>query len=224
MRFLNLPEGYELCGNGCGQSYELENGDLLIPVYHKIKGQYNFCSLVLKCSFDGETLKLLEIGKPLTVEIERGLYEPSVIFHQGKFYLTMRNDEAGYVAESNDGLNYSDLQLWKWKDGSILQNYNTQQHWLKLGDELYLTYTRRGAENDHVFRHRAPIFISKVENMRLLPETERAIIPEKGARLGNFGCAPFKDGRGVVMAAEWMQPVGCEKMGSDNNIFISFIE
>ena len=138
--------------------------------------------------------------------------------------MTMRNDEFGAVAKSTDGLHYTDLQLWKWEDGSLLDTYNTQQHWMTLGDELYLVYTRRGAGNDHVFRHRAPLFAARVENMRLVRETEQAIVPERGARLGNFGVTQISQNKALVMAAEWMQPRGCEAYGSDNSIFLSVIE
>lgn len=223
MRLLEMPSGYEICGNGCGQSVELENGDILIPVYFRKDNEPNMYSMVLRCSFDGENIAVLEMGNSLTIHIERGLDEPSLAFHNGIFYMTLRNDECGFVAKSVDGLNYTDLQLWKWQDGSILQNYNTQQHWMVLGDELFLVYTRRGANNDHVFRHRAPLFAAKVDNMRLVKESEIIIVPEKGARLGNFGVTPYKENGSAVMAAEWMQPLGCEKYGSDNNIYFAKI-
>lgn len=223
MKLLKMPDGYEQCGNGSGQSIELENGEILIPVYYKKSEEENMYSTVLRCSFDGEDLSLLEIGNSLTIHIARGLYEPSLVFHNGFYYMTLRNDECGLVARSVDGLNYTDLQLWKWDDGSVLQNYNTQQHWMTVGDELYLIYTRRGADNDHVFRHRAPLFAARVENMRLIKNSETVIIPEKGARLGNFGVSSYKAGGAVIMAAEWMQPIGCEKYGSDNNIYFSKI-
>ena len=223
MKFLEMPNGYERCGNGSGQSVELENGDLLIPVYYKKDNEQNMYSMVLRCSFDGENITVLEMGTPLTIHIKRGLGEPSLVFHNGAYYMTLRNDECGLVAKSSDGLNYTDLQLWKWQDGSILQNYNTQQHWMTLGDDLYLVYTRRGANNDHVFRHRAPLFAAKVDNMRLIKDSEKIIVPEEGARLGNFGVSSYKEGGAVVMAAEWMQPLGCEKYGSDNNIYLAII-
>lgn len=224
IRFLNMPEGFENSGNGCGQSVELPNGEILIPIYYYLENDVCASVSVLRCSFDGENLKLLEIGNILYVPIPRGLGEPSIIFHNNKYYMCIRNYEAGFVAESDDGMNYYNLGLLKWEDDSIVQNYNTQQHWLKVDGDLYLAYTRRGANNDHVFRHRAPIFIAKFENMRIVKETETAIIPEKGARLGNFGCTELLNGKWAVMAAEWMQPAGCEKYGSDNNIYLSFVE
>lgn len=224
IKFLDMPKGFEVCGNGSGQSLELENGELLIPVYYKTGGEQNMYSVVLRCSFDGENIKVLEMGKPLTVHISRGLYEPSVTFHKGIYYLTMRNDECGFVAKSEDGLIYTELQHWKWDDGSLVDTYNTQQHWMNLGDDLYLVYTRRGANNDHVDRHRAPLFAAKVDNMMLVRESEFVVVEERGARLGNFGVTSFEYGKAIVMAAEWMQPAGCENYGSDNSIFMSIIE
>ena len=223
MKLLEMPDGFERCGNGSGQSAVLENGNILIPVYYEKDNESNMYSTVLKCSFDGETINILETGNSLTVKICRGLYEPSLIHHKGVYYMTLRNDECGFLAKSMDGLNYTDLQLWKWEDGSIVQNYNTQQHWMIVNDELYLVYTRRAENNNHVFRHRAPLFAAKVENMHLVRNSEIIAVGEKGARLGNFGVTEYKDGKSIIMAAEWMQPVGCEKYGSDNNIYVSII-
>ena len=218
-----MPEGYEICGNGSGQSIELENGELLIPVYYKIQGVENMYAMVLRCAFDGENLTVLELGEPMTIAIARGLCEPSLVCHKGSYYMTLRNDECGLVAESTDGVNYTNLQLWKWEDGSVLQNYNTQQHWMPVGDELYLVYTRRAGTNDHVFRHRAPLFAAKVENMRLVRSSEFVVVGEKGARLGNFGVTAYRETGAIVMAAEWMQPAGCEQYGSDNHIYVAKI-
>lgn len=224
MKFLDMPEKYIRCGNGCGQSVEMENGDVLIPVYYKTAGTPIMTSMALKCSFDGENLCLLETGNEISVPIKRGAYEPSLTQHKGTYYATYRNDECAFVAKSEDGLHYTDFQLWKWQDGSILQNYNTQQHWMVMGDDLYLVYTRRGADNDHVFRHRAPLFMAKVENMRLVKESEQICVTERGARLGNFGVTQVNENKAVIMAAEWMQPIGCEKYGSDNSIFVNIVE
>ncbi len=222
MKFLTIPAGSEYCGNGSGQSIELENGDVLIPMYYREStSPMRYSTMVIRCRFDGDELTVLEVGEPLSMPIGRGLYEPSIVCFRSQYYLTIRGTECGFLARSTDGLHYTDLQLWKWEDGSILQNYETQQHWMKLGNALYLVYTRRGADNDHVFRHRAPLFAARVENMRLVRASEQIIVEEKGARLGNFGVAPFGEDKAIVMAAEWMQPKGCEKYGSDNRIYVS---
>lgn len=224
MRFLQMPEGYENCGNGCGQSIKLDNGELLIPVYYLPTAEgRQYVATVLRCGFDGEALTLLEIGTPITFPIARGAYEPSIVFHDGLYYMTIRNDHLALAAKSADGLHYTDLRPWLWDDGSLLQSYNTQQHWMRLGDALYLVYTRRGADNDHVFRHRAPLFAARVENMRLVRDSEFVVVPERGARLGNFGVTQLSDATAMVMAAEWMQPKGCEAYGSDNTIWVCVV-
>ena len=72
---------------------------------------------VMHCFFDGETVKVLEVGNSVELNIARGCYEPSIIEHEGIYYMTLRNDMCGLVAKSKDGLNYSDLKLWCWDDG-----------------------------------------------------------------------------------------------------------
>ncbi len=223
-RLLEMPAGYENCGNGCGQSVETETGELRIPVYWNAPGDPCSRSAVLRCAFDGEELRLLEIGDSLSLNVPRGLGEPSLIRHGDEYWLTLRNDECGLVARSRDGMQFAEMHLWKWDDGSLLQNYNTQQHWLEIRGDLYLVYTRRTETNGHVFRHRAPLFASRVtEEGVLLRESELVLTPERGARMGNFGAAPFGDGRGMVMVTEWMQPRGCEAHGSDNAVYFTLI-
>ena len=143
----------------------------------------------------------------------------------------MRNDLRGYVAVSDDGLHYGPPQPWTFDDGEELGNYNTQQHWVVHSEGLFLVYTRRGAGNDHVFRHRAPLFIGRVDPDRLcvIRESERVVVPERGARLGNFGITAASPQESWVVVAEWMQTgppdpfdcTVCERYGSDNTIFIA---
>ena len=101
----------------------------------------------------------------------------------------MRADDSVYVARSDDGLNYEPMVEWKFDDGNALGSYNTQQHWVTHSDALYLCYTRRGANNDHIFRHRAPLFIARVDPERLcvVRAAEQVLMPEERAALGNFG-------------------------------------
>jgi hypothetical protein len=158
----------------------------------------------------------------LAYPVARGAYEPSLIYSGGKFILTVRNDEVGLFSTSTDGKQFGQLMPWRYDDGEILQNYNTQQHFLTLGDAVYLVYTRRGANNDHVFRHRAPLFIARIdtERMCLIRESEKVAVPERGARLGNFGVTNVSRDLAYLTVTEWMQPRGCEKYGSDNALFI----
>ncbi len=226
IKFVKMPGSIPDSGNGCGQSTELENGELLIPIYMKKPNVSDkFVSAVMRCSFDGENIELIEIGNELIFNISRGAYEPSIFFHKGIYYMTVRNDDCALWAKSSDGLHYGELCSWEWDDGSVLQSYNTQQHFMTVGDDLYLVYTRRGADNDHVFRHRAPLFAAKVnDKVQLIRESEIVVAPERGARLGNFCALSMSDGRGAVMAAEWMQPLGCERYGSNNAVYLSFID
>lgn len=229
---------YYFAGNGSGQSYVEENGDILIPFDFQSKedlfgGKYNSSSAVMRCQFDGEKLSVLEIGSPLTIQIPRGLGEPSVIKHKNEYFLCLRNDEDGYLSKGKDGMHYCDPVPLCFDDGQSVGNYCTQQHFISGGGKLWLVYTRRGADNDHVFRHRAPLFIAEVdtETLRIIRSTERVAVPNRGARLGNFGCCSFDDTRAVVTVSEWMQFGGgdtgawktCMEYGSDNSIFFSEI-
>lgn len=194
-------------GAGSAQRFDLPNGDILLPFSFKARGEADYRVAVARCGFDGVTLAVKAIGAPLAVAGGRGLGEPSLTSVGGRFFLTLRNNEAGYVAASADGLNFSGLKRWTWDDGTDLGNYNTQQHWVTHGDALFLVYTRRGAGNDHVFRHRAPLFMAQVDPQRLvvLRATERILVPEHGARLGNFGVTEIDGNETWVTVAEWMQ-------------------
>lgn len=242
LRTFELPQlgdEYFCCVCGSTQCFEEESGDILLPVMHySLRTAENLwqgfiSSSVIRAGFDGERLYFKEIGAPLTLNIPRGLYEPSIMRFGGKYYLCMRGDTDGYIASSSDGLNFGEPRALVFDDGESVGNYNTQQHWIRLQDKLFLVYTRRGANNDHVFRHRAPLFIAEVdtEKLCLIRHTERVAVECRGARLGNFGCAEVGENLARVIVSEWMQgPNGggesykeCMKYGSNNSIFISEI-
>ncbi len=218
-------------GSGSAQRYDMADGTILLPIYFKgLEDSKNswgtsYKAAVMRCAFDGEKLTYIEHGNELSVSTPRGLYEPSVIGFEGRYYLTMRNDKFGYVSVSDDGLNYSDPVIWHFDDGQELGNYNTQQHWVAHHGGLYLVYTRRGLNNDHVFRHRAPLVMSKVDTktLRLIRSTETIVTPEKGTRTGNFAVVNVNENETWVTVAEWMQPKGCEKYGSDNRVWAARI-
>ncbi len=214
-------EDFQSAGSGSGQRFDLPNGDLLVPIYFKHPKATQYASTVVRCQFDGTTLSYIEHGSEHTVPIKRGLYEPSLTKYGDRFFLALRNDLAGYVTSSADGLHYDEPIVWKFDDGEDLGNYNTQQHWVTHRDGLFLVYTRRGADNDHVFRHRAPLFIAQVDPERrcVVRKTEQVLVPEHGARLGNFGVVDVNRDETWVTVAEWMQPVGVERYGSNNRIY-----
>jgi len=139
--------------------------------------------------------------------------------------LTIRNDNQGFVTKSDDGLHFTPIKSWKFDDGSDLSNYNTQQHWVTHSEGLYLVYTRRGADNDHVFRHQAPLFMARIdpEKLVVIRDSERILVPERGARLGNFGVSEVSPDETWVTVSEWMQPKGVEKHGSDGSVYVAKI-
>lgn len=223
---VKLPGGpeFECCGAGSCERVDLDDGSILLPVYFKPQSDdwhASYGAAVLRCAFDGETLTCLEHGNTHTAPDPRGMCEPSLTQFAGRFFLTLRNDVRGYVTSGTDGLHFDEPTPWQFDDGTALGNYNTQQHWLTTSDALYLVYTRRGLNNDHVFRHRAPLMIARVDPDRLvvLRDTEQEVVPNRGARLGNFSVCRVTDNEHWIVAAEWMQPDGCEQYGSDNTIW-----
>ncbi|MEM7231695.1 MAG: hypothetical protein AAF517_05955 [Planctomycetota bacterium] len=216
---------FENANAGCSQRFDLPNGDVLLPIYFRNRDEQISSITVLRCSFDGETLRYKEHGSEHTVATHRGLAEPSLTEFGGKFFLTIRHDTSAYVTSSDDGLRFGKSKEWRFDDGKILGSYNTQQHWLRQKDGLFLVYTRRGANNDHVFRHRAPLFIARVDPERLvvLRESELILVPERGTRIGNFGVTRVSDDEFWVTTCEWMQPRSVEKYGSDNSLFVAKI-
>jgi hypothetical protein len=220
---LQMPDEprFANAGAGCTQRFDLPDGDILLPVYFKRPEDQVSSTTVVRCRFDGQTLRYVEHGDELSVKVPRGFGEPSLAKFGDRFFLTIRNDVKGYVTSGADGLRFDPPKPWTFDDGTELGNYNTQQHWVAHSAGLYLVYTRRGANNDHVFRHRAPLFLARVDPGRLcvLRATERAVVPERGARLGNFGVTTVNRDETWITVSEWMQPRGCEKYGSDNSVY-----
>ena len=226
-------EDFFSSGAGCSQIVELEDGDLLVPIYYKSRDNAQdprgcAAARVLRCSFDGERMKVLEVGNKLVTDVPRGYDEPSLIKFGDEYFLCIRNDVTGFVSKSSDGLHFDEPRELCFEDGENLGNYNTQQHWLVGGGRLWLVYTRRAGNNDHMFRHRAPLFIAEMDpvTLRIKRETEKIAVIERGARLGNFGCQSYSESEGYIFVSEWMQNdphswQTCVLRGSDNSIFIA---
>jgi hypothetical protein len=251
-KVLDLPDRKEfhVAAAGCVQRVDLPGGEILLPVHIKPPGEAPYQTTVLSCSFDGRMLRYVRHGDEIGNDAappaasptaartvvgirQRGFFEPSLTRFKGRFFLTLRNVDHGYVTAGRDGLHFERPRVWRFDDGEELGNYNTQQHWVTHSDGLFLVYTRRGAGNDHVFRHRAPLFIAQVDPERLcvLRATERILVPERGARLGNFGVTDPSPGETWVTVAEWMQAPGPNffdssipaRRGSDNSVFVARI-
>lgn len=220
-----MPPGdkFNYARNGCAQWIVEQDGTLLIPFYYGRNAKAPSSVTVVRARFDGAELKYLSHGTEMELNVVRGLAEPSIVRYGGKYYLTIRNDLKGYIAVSDDGLHYRPMKEWKFDDGSELGSYNTQQHWLAHSGGLFLSYTRRGAGNDHIFRHRAPLFIAQVDPDALvvMRRTEKILIPERGASLGNFGAAAITEKESWVTEAEYVGGAEARRRGAEGATFVA---
>ena len=176
------PRGAFIYTNNCGQREVLEDGSIAMVMSFGAK-ETSRSAVGVRCSFDGETLAIQQVGREIKHAAGRGLLEPSLVRYRGKFYATLRaEDNRGYVAASDDGLDFAGKQPWCWDDGTPLEMSTTQQHWLPHSDALHLVYTRKDASNVNVIRWRAPLFMAQVDlkTLRLIRETERVVLPMNG--------------------------------------------
>lgn len=212
--------------SACAQFLVEADGTLLVPVYHARSASEPARVTVFRCTFDGTELQCIEQGNTLELNVVRGLCEPSLAHYQNRYYLTLRNDLRGYVTTSEDGLHYAPIRPWTFDDGAELGSYNTQQHWLVHSRGLFLCYTRTGANNDHIPRHRAPLFMAQVDPERLcvLRETEQVLIPERGLMLGNFGAATITPLESWVTDSEYLSlrsGIGPSERGGNGSTFVA---
>lgn len=222
---LELPkdEQFNFARNACSQWLVQPDGKLLVPLYIGRNSSEPFSTTVAECRFDDTKLTYLRHGTVLKLNLARGLYEPSLIAYRGRYFLTLRNDERGYVSVSDDGLQFAEPKPWLFDDGKELGSYNTQQHWLAHSDGLFLIYTRRGANNDHIIRHRAPLFMARVdpETLRVLRHTEKIVVPERGAELGNFGASAINENESWITVSEGMFMKDSRQRGAEGATFIA---
>ena len=224
---LEVPDddGFNFARNACAQWLVQSNGNLLVPMYVGINARVPTSVTVVEYKFDGNKLSYVRHGNMLELKEVRGLGEPSLAAYKGKYYLTIRNDIRGYVSVSNDGLNFGPIKAWKFDDGSELGSYNTQQHWVSHSDGLFLVYTRRGANNDHIMRNRAPLFIAQVDTDKLcvIRSTEKIAVPERGAELGNFGADAITSKESWITVSEFLCSPDSQKRGAEGATFASRI-
>ena len=224
-KMLQMPQTQDkffLVSPGCVQWLEKPDGTLLIPTYFQGPGGGDYTTTVLHCSFDGSELKLIETGSELTLKGGRGLYEPSLASYAGQYYLTLRNDSAAYVSRSDDGIHFPAPQKWTFDDQQDLGSYNTQAHWLTHSSGLFLSYTRRGANNDHITRNRAPIFVAQVDPqaLQVIRRTEQVLLPERGVMLGNFGASAITSRESWVTDAEFLVSKQPHPRGADGSVWV----
>lgn len=228
-KMLAMPETdgkFFLVAPGCVQWRVKDDGSLLLPIYFKGPTGSDYIVTVLHCSFDGQELKLLEHGSELATPGGRGFAEPSLVRFRDKYFLTLRNDAAAFVTTSPDGLHFEPVQKWTFDDGQDLGSYNTQAHWLVHSDGLFLTYTRRGANNDHIARNRAPIFVAQIDadKLQVLRKTEKALLPERGVMLGNFGATEITPDESWVADSEYILTGTPHAKGADGTTWLGRVQ
>lgn len=209
------PRGSDIYSNGCGQRIALPDGDVLMSFTYG-PGENNRMVSGVRAAFDGELLKVKEVGPALQNDKGRGLLEPSVTEFDGKFWITLRaEDNRGYVSVSDDGLNYGEKLPWTWDDGTPLAMSTTQQHWLTHSDGLFLVYTRQDESNENVIRWRSPLWVAQVDTDRrcLIKASEQVALPLVGdgiaepdqvALMGNFHVTHASPEESWITVGEWM--------------------
>lgn len=215
------PRGAAIYSNGCGQRVVMPNGDIMMSFTFGAGDEPRMVAGV-RCSFDGEELKVLEVGPPLENNAGRGLLEPSLTHFKDRFYLTIRaEDDRGYVAVSDEGLNYRRKTAWTWEDGAPIDMSTTQQHWLTHSEGLFLVYTRKDDSNTNVLRWRSPLWVAQVdpERLCLIRSTEKVVLPIVGdginapddvALMGNFHVTNVSPQESWVTVGEWMPRRGAK--------------
>lgn len=225
---LEMPDAdrFNFARSACAQWLVRNDGNLLLPFYFGRNAKEPFSVTVVQCSFDGTELKYLRHGTELALKVDRGLVEPSLALFKGKYYLTIRNDQKGYVSVSDDGLEFQPIKPWTFDDDKELGSYNTQQHWLVHSDGLFLAYTRRGANNDHIMRHRAPLFLAQVDpdKLHVIRATEQILMPERGATLGNFGATAVTENESWVTDSEGIWNDAARKRGAKGATFLARVQ
>ncbi len=211
----NDPRGAYIYTNNCGQRVVLPEGDILMAFSHGPEKREPRSVSGVIAAFDGETLAVKRVGEEITHDKGRGLLEPSITEFRGRYFLTIRaEDNRGYVAASENGLQWTPKQPWAWDDGEPLTLSTTQQHWLPHSDTLWLVYTRKDAGNVNVIRWRSPLWMAEVdtETLRLRRDTERVVLPLMGdgvkdpdrvALMGNFHTTNVGPAESWVTAGEW---------------------
>ena len=219
------PRGAYIYSNNCGQRITLPNGDILLAFSFRDRAPGGTPATAGKaravvgviCGFDGETLRVKQVGREIPPDDNRSIVEPSLARYGGRFFFTLRTDHednCAYVAASDDGLSWGPKQKWAWEDGEPLTTAPTQQHWLAHSDALFLVYTRKDVANVNVVRWRSPLYMAQVnpQTLRLQRATERVVLPLVGdgvkdpdrvAIMGNFHPINVSSDESWVTVGEW---------------------
>jgi hypothetical protein len=204
----------------CAQRITLSDGDILIPLSVGQQPGVPRYVCTVRCVFNGDVLRINDIGNKLELPVGRGLLEPSLAFYKSKYYMTIRAEDGhGYITDSRDGLFWATIKPWSWEDGTRLSMSSTQQRWISNANGLYLVYTRKAHNNINVMRWRAPLYIANVDphKLYLVRSSEKVVFPISGdginnpehvARMGNFHTTTISDNEAWVTMGETLPAEG----------------
>ena len=215
---LPLPGIERSYRTSCTQAVLLENNKIILPVYfdtgipvdHFGYKASRFASLTAIYGQNGSKFEFIAQSNQLEIRNNRGCIEPSAVrLPDGSYAMTMRAEDGNmYYSVSKDALNWSEPAPWVWDDNTAIKTASTQQHWVRIGDKVFLVYTRSDGSNDHLMRYRAPLYIAEVNTTsgQLLRTTEQVVFKRKcrdeaEALYGNFHCAQFNANCAVITDA-----------------------
>jgi len=171
----------------------------------------------LAARLDGDRIVPCYLSNTWSNNKARGLLEPHIAEHGGRYYMTVRaEDGRGYVLVSDDnGQSWSRPASWKWDSGEEVSMHTTMTKLLSHCDGLVLVYTRIRNDNANVFRYRSPLHCADVDlrTLALRRSTERILVPNKGLPVGNFWVWPINQEQSYAMVAEW--PRDARKQNGD---------
>lgn len=193
-------------GHAWSSPYLFSDRNTIIQAFTSKEGIRNSVqSLIIKK--EGDLFKPVHISNSWSVEKGRGLYEPHIAEHKGKYYMSARAEDGhGYLLVSEDkGYTWSKPVPWKWDDGSDIPMNQTMTKLLSHSEGLVLVYTRITEDNGKTFRNRAPLFCADIDvnTLRLKRETEIAVVPDKGFCVGTFWVWPINQEESYIATAEW---------------------
>lgn len=215
----NDDRGSFIYSNNCGQRAIRPDGDVQMSFTFGPEEKHRMVAGVIS-SFDGDQLAVQSVGPAIKHPHGRGLLEPSVTMFDGKVWMTIRaEDGRGYVAVSEDGLDFGKKAAWYWDDGTPLEMSTTQQHWLTHSDGLFLVYTRKDESNENVMRWRSPLWVARVDTDQrcLIRSTEQVVLPVVGdgsnkpnevALMGNFDVTNVSPDESWITVGEWIPKGG----------------
>lgn len=203
----NLPNFPEAIGHMQYSPPVYLNSETVIKSFTYKTDEVKNWTTTAKCKIDGNTLIAFDMGNAHTIEnSRRGLYEPHLVRWKDRFYMTGRaEDKRGYLLTSDDGLTWSEPQPWTWDNGEEIPMDQTMTKLLSHPNGLVLVYTRIRDDNTQTFRHRAPLHVADLDpkTNRLIRNTERIIVPDKGMAVGNFWAWPLTQDETIIFTAEW---------------------